>query len=220
MRTHISKSLQTRSQAIRTAIEKCNAARMKLPEPRPAELNAKQVLEYIFVAEFDLLRDSRCSVRDQPWARPAAREASVAYFKLKRSREELLRVKVEMCRLQSYICDANAHMYCIIDKLTSSESGLAVQMRRRAQLQFAQNNVHLTRLASLRAKCTFTDKQKIAEAAENPWAALHIMVRDKDNEADMGLDADGDASEESDCSEDEMHDEADEAIDVLQAFST
>lgn len=107
MQTHLSKSLQTRLQAIRMAIDKYNAARAKLPEPRPAELNAKQVLGYVFIAEFDLLRDSRCSVRDEPWARPAEREATIAYFKLKRSEEELVRVELEICRLRSFIRDVN-----------------------------------------------------------------------------------------------------------------
>lgn len=170
MRTHLSKSLQTRSQAIRTAIDKYNAARAKLPEPRPAELTAKQVLEYVFIAEFDLLRDSRCSVRDQPWARPAEREATIAYFKLKRSQEELVRVELEIRRLRSFIRDVDAHMHRLLDTLAASDPALAVQMHRRAQLQFAQNKAHLTRLASLRAMYASSGKLNTAEAAQSPTA--------------------------------------------------
>lgn len=220
MRTHLSKSLQTRSQAIRTAIDKYNAARAKLPEPRPAELNAKQVLGYVFIAEFDLLRDSRCSVRDEPWARPAEREATIAYFKLKRSEEELVRVELEIRRLRSFIRDVNTHMHRLLDTLTASDPALAVQMHRRAQLQFAQNKAHLTRLASLRAMYASSGKLNTAEAAQSPWRELLVMADNTGDEADMDLHTDVNAGEESDDSADEINDEADEAIDVIQVFST
>ena len=70
MRQHIAKALKARSQAIRVAIKKYNEAAQALHPIHPT-LDAKSVLDYVFLAEFDLLRDARNDVREQPWARPA-----------------------------------------------------------------------------------------------------------------------------------------------------
>lgn len=72
LRTHISKSLQSRSQAIRTALERYNAAANAM-KPRRQNLSWDQVVEYAFLADFDLLRDSRQDVRTRPWAQPGPR---------------------------------------------------------------------------------------------------------------------------------------------------
>ncbi|KAL0948667.1 hypothetical protein HGRIS_010470 [Hohenbuehelia grisea] len=56
LRKHISKALQTRSKAIRTALDKFNKAAAQLKPPRPA-LKWEEVVEYAFLSEFNLLRD-------------------------------------------------------------------------------------------------------------------------------------------------------------------
>lgn len=111
-------------------------------------------------------------------------------------------------------------MHRLLDTLTASDPALAVQMRRRAQLQFAQNEAHLTRLASLRAMYASSGKLNTAEAAQSPWRELLVMADNTGDEADMDLHTDVNAGEESDDSADEINDEADEAIDVIQVFST
>ena len=104
MRKHISKALQSRSQAIRSALDRYNAAARLLPTPR-RQLDWKEVVEYAFLADFDLLRDARQDISDRPWATPAGRLAMDLYFKIERAREEITRLNVEIRRVATYIRD-------------------------------------------------------------------------------------------------------------------
>ncbi|KAF8587248.1 hypothetical protein K439DRAFT_854298 [Ramaria rubella] len=90
LRAHIARAMKARSQAIRTAIKHYNDAAMAR-RPARATLDPKDVLDYVFLTEFDLLRDARDDIRNQPWARAPERLASVAYFKIRRSLEEKAR---------------------------------------------------------------------------------------------------------------------------------
>ncbi|KAF8580082.1 hypothetical protein K439DRAFT_1620080 [Ramaria rubella] len=58
LRMHIAKAMKARSQAIRTAIKRYNEAPTALHPPRPI-LDPQTVLDYVFLAEFDLLCDAR-----------------------------------------------------------------------------------------------------------------------------------------------------------------
>jgi len=100
MRKHISKALQSRSQAIRSALERYNTAARLLPIPR-RQLDWKEVVEYTFLADFDLLRDARQDISDRPWATLAGRLAMDLHFKIERAHEEITRLNVEIRR-----CDA------------------------------------------------------------------------------------------------------------------
>lgn len=57
-RTHISKALQSRSSTIRSALERYNTAAVALDPPRDT-LKWDEVVEYAFLSDFDLLRDTR-----------------------------------------------------------------------------------------------------------------------------------------------------------------
>ncbi|KAF7313218.1 hypothetical protein MKEN_01008400 [Mycena kentingensis (nom. inval.)] len=86
-RKFIEKALQARSKALRNAIERYNAVAVELDRPT---LTWSQVVEYGFLAEFDLLQLAREDVREAAWARPGAREAMDAHYKLLRAVEERL----------------------------------------------------------------------------------------------------------------------------------
>ena len=246
MRKHISKALQTRSQAIRTAVDKYNAARARLPEPRPEELSVKQVLDYVFVAEFDLLRDSRCSVQDQPWARPAAREATACFFKLKRSQEEIVRLRVEIARLLVFIEDADAHSREVLAHLADVSPALAVQLRKRVDLQSAQSELHIARLSRLydtysdfcdldlsEAKCNLWNTQAVGPLAgrtAGPTNQLHSSRNYEGSSGRSGVggggevdsnddsDGDGDGNGNGNGNGNGDGDGIDQTIDVLDTF--
>lgn len=74
MRKHIANALKARSRAIRTALDRYNTAAATLVPPRQL-LDWEQVVEYAFLSDFDLLRDTRQDIRSRPWATPAARLA-------------------------------------------------------------------------------------------------------------------------------------------------
>ena len=67
---------------------------MELNPPCPT-LDWDQVVEYTFLADFDLLRDTRQDIRSRPWATPAARLAMDSYFKVLHAAEEIERLNVE-----------------------------------------------------------------------------------------------------------------------------
>ncbi|KAJ7789709.1 hypothetical protein B0H14DRAFT_3094867 [Mycena olivaceomarginata] len=87
MRKHIAKVLQARSKAVRAAIDRYNKAAGALNPPMPS-ITWEQVVEYAFLADFDILRDTRAEVQSKPWTRPAYRLAMDRYFKILRAREE------------------------------------------------------------------------------------------------------------------------------------
>ncbi|KAI6011812.1 hypothetical protein BKA83DRAFT_4474400 [Pisolithus microcarpus] len=59
----------------------------------------KLLIEYAFLANFDLLRDTRQDISTQPWASPTARLAINTYFKLCRAKEEVVHLNVKIHRL-------------------------------------------------------------------------------------------------------------------------
>lgn len=104
MRKHIGKALQTRSAAIRTALDHYNTAAQTVTPPRPT-LKWEEVVEYAFLSDFDLLRDARQDVREQPWATPAGRRAMDQHFKILRAREEIQRLNIEIKRVATHLRD-------------------------------------------------------------------------------------------------------------------
>ena len=57
------------------------------------------------LADFDLLRDSREDIRQQPWTQPSRREAMNLYFGIKRAKEEISRLNIEIRRLVTFMID-------------------------------------------------------------------------------------------------------------------
>ncbi|KAJ7782103.1 hypothetical protein B0H14DRAFT_3095747 [Mycena olivaceomarginata] len=106
MRKHIAKALQARSKAVKNAIEHYNDAAAAL-DPPMRSVSWEQVVEYAFLADFDILRDTRAEVQSKPWSRPAYRLAMDRYFKTLRAREEIKRLNIEIRRVITWIRDEN-----------------------------------------------------------------------------------------------------------------
>ncbi|KAJ7778568.1 hypothetical protein B0H14DRAFT_3095839 [Mycena olivaceomarginata] len=104
LRRHIAKALQARSKAVQNAIDRYNAAAIAL-DPPMASLTWEQVVEYTFLADFDILRDTRAEVQSRPWTRPAYRLAMDTYFKIKRAQEEIIHLNIEICRMMTWMRD-------------------------------------------------------------------------------------------------------------------
>ncbi|KAJ7742756.1 hypothetical protein B0H14DRAFT_2407117 [Mycena olivaceomarginata] len=81
MRKHIAKASQVRSKAVRAAIDRYNEAAGALNPPMPS-ITWEQVVEYVFLVDFDILRDMCAEVQSKPWTRPAYRLAMDRYFKI------------------------------------------------------------------------------------------------------------------------------------------
>ncbi|KAG0698743.1 hypothetical protein DFH29DRAFT_983794 [Suillus ampliporus] len=100
----IGKALQCCSEAIRNAINRYNtqAAVLNLPHPK---LSWKDIAEYSFVGEFDLLHHSSTDVRELDWMKPAHYEATTKYFKLLCDQEEVSHLNVEEIETKKVIED-------------------------------------------------------------------------------------------------------------------
>jgi hypothetical protein len=68
-------------------------------------------MEAMTLAKFDLLRDSRQDIRQQPWTQPAHRKAMNLYFGIKRAKEEILHLNIEIRRLVTFMIDDHRDFY-------------------------------------------------------------------------------------------------------------
>ena len=130
LRKHIANALKARSTAIRTALDRYNASALALVPPRQV-LTWDQIVEYVFLSDFDLLRDTRQDIRTKPWATPAARLAIDRAFKLERAEEEVARtarLNIEVTRLATYIRDEDICLRAKEAELSTSRPALAHQV--------------------------------------------------------------------------------------------
>jgi hypothetical protein len=142
MRKHIANALKARSRAIRTALDKYNIAATALVPPRQL-LDWEQVVEYAFLSDFDLLRDTRQDIRSRPWATPAARLAIDQSFKLRRAKEEIKRLNIEIRRFATYMRDEDAYLRLKESSIVVSNPALANQIAIH-RMERGRFNVHHT----------------------------------------------------------------------------
>jgi hypothetical protein len=107
------------SAAIRTALERYNTAARALSPPRPT-LSWEEVVEYAFLADFDLLRDARQDISQRPWATPTGRLCMDTHFKMRRAREEIQRLNVEIRRLATYFISKTRVLCTTLDSAGQS----------------------------------------------------------------------------------------------------
>ncbi|KAI5985883.1 hypothetical protein EDD15DRAFT_2175514 [Pisolithus albus] len=142
LRKHIAKALQTRSAAIKVALERYNKCALAMRPPRQT-LQWEQVVEYAFLADFDLLRDTREDISKRPWAHPTARFALDTYFKMCRAEEEIERLNIEIHRVMTYMCDEECFLKTCEEKINSVHPALAHQVSQRRKLHSQFNASHL-----------------------------------------------------------------------------
>lgn len=106
LRESIWRALKTRGKAIRTALKKYNTIAQLMEPPAPI-LEWKQLMDYVFVSEFELLkhRHSHTNITREPWAEPGNREMTTKFYKLRGARVEIVCCKVEARRLATSIHD-------------------------------------------------------------------------------------------------------------------
>ncbi|KAI6018897.1 hypothetical protein BKA83DRAFT_4464818 [Pisolithus microcarpus] len=145
LRKHIAKALQSRSAAIKVALERYNKCALAVRPPRQT-LRWEQVVEYAFLADFDLLRDTREDISQRPWAHPTARFAMDTYFKMRRAEEEIVRLNIEIRRVVTYMRDEDRFLRTCEEKIGNIYPALAHQVSQRRKLHSQFNGSHLKRL--------------------------------------------------------------------------
>jgi hypothetical protein len=130
------------------------AASLLLP-PRP-NLSWNDVVEYAFLADFDLLRESRQDVRDRPWSKPAFRVLIDKYFKLERAREEIQRLNIEIQRVITYIRDEDTFLRLKESELKETTPIMAHHIQRHRWEKARFNEQHFCRFRKLASLPGFT----------------------------------------------------------------
>ncbi|KIJ12622.1 hypothetical protein PAXINDRAFT_14547 [Paxillus involutus ATCC 200175] len=135
LRKHIGKVLQARSSAIQTALDHYNTAAHALSPPR-ATLTFEDVIEYAFLADFDLLRDTLENISERPWAVPVARLALDTYFKMRHAKEEITRLNVEVRCFVTYLQDEDQYLRGCEELLHASNPAVAHQVKLLRNVRF------------------------------------------------------------------------------------
>ncbi|KAJ7671094.1 hypothetical protein B0H17DRAFT_1209145 [Mycena rosella] len=101
---HMAKALQARSKAIKTAINCYNLATDSMI-PHKVNLSWEEVVEYVFLSDFNLLHERGEDIRDEPWAHSAGHVAMDQDYKLLHTDKEIVQLNVEIQCLITYMAD-------------------------------------------------------------------------------------------------------------------
>lgn len=152
LRESVWRALKTRGKAIRTALDKYNKIAPKMDPPAPI-LQWKQLMEYSFISEFELLKHahSHRNISTEPWALPLNREMALKYHKIKRAYEEIIRVNIEAPRLRTSIRDEHQLYTHHINRLLESDPALSSELHRIFAVRRRVNATHIQHLDTLEA---------------------------------------------------------------------
>ncbi|TFY62236.1 hypothetical protein EVJ58_g3989 [Rhodofomes roseus] len=202
LREKISKALKARAEAIRKALKRYNDKAAKLNPPRP-QLTWSEVVDMVNLADFDLLRETRDDIRKQPWAQYPNRRATNLHFNIKRAREEIERLNVEIRRLLTSMYDEHVDYHLAVQQASVSAPYLAHELRERWQYR---NSIHARIAARLhqtsqlpRFSGTLTTGLRIGRpATQNDGIPLPFWAHGfvgMETEEDGGFDGEADDTE-------------------------
>ncbi|KAF8203394.1 hypothetical protein K438DRAFT_1580548, partial [Mycena galopus ATCC 62051] len=156
LRKHIAKALQARSKAVKAALERYNVAAAAMAPVKP-QLTWQTVVDYAFLADFDLLREGREDIRAEPWALPAGRAAMDQHYKMLRADEEIQRLNLEIPRLITYMADERDFLMYHESRLhDEGKEALAHQVHVARMERERFDAVHMDRLVRLSKETGFT----------------------------------------------------------------
>ncbi|KAJ3917507.1 hypothetical protein F5877DRAFT_44531 [Lentinula edodes] len=148
MRKHLASALKKRSKSIQSAITEYNTVAAKM-KPKRQPVDWEEVVEYAFLSEFDILRDTREDIRERPWAVPANRVIITQFFKVIGAEDELSRVHQEIRRLITYMQQEKNELITRERELMPTNPTLALQVRNFRRERGRFHEVHKKRLLSI-----------------------------------------------------------------------
>lgn len=147
--------LKSRSEAIRSAIRTYNKAADEA-NPKRDRLDPDKVLQYSYIGQFDVLRDTRNAITEKLWAIPANRIARDAWFKSERAKEEIVRAEVEITRLYSWMEKEEKIFSEAADRTASEKPTLSKELRLRLKRLRETHNPIYHDLSRLRGIVDYT----------------------------------------------------------------
>ena len=86
-------------------------------------------MEYAFILEFDLLRDTRQDIQHRPWATPVGHAALDTSFKIIGANVEIHRLNIEVRRVATHIHNEDLVLRTQEDLVHLTDSPLAHQIK-------------------------------------------------------------------------------------------
>jgi hypothetical protein len=149
------------------------------------KLTWEEVVEYAFLADFDILRDTRVEVQSRPWTRPAYCLAMDRYFKTLCVREESQRLNVEIQHVVTWIQDENRFLRRMEANLrdgtgkteedAETDTMMAVQLRLYRGRRGPFDAGYLRNFTKLAAEPGFTGSLKCGVVVE--WREVENRLR-------------------------------------------
>jgi hypothetical protein len=202
-----------RSKAVKNAISKYNEVAQTMTPPQPT-LTWEEVVEYAFLADFDLLREGREDIYGELWAQPAGQVAMDQHYRLLHADEEIQCFNMEIHRLVTYMGDEARFLAveegCLREE---GEERLATQVRLLCMERARFTDVHMERLTKLSKEPGFTgDLVPSVSVCRERHTRVVRARRDEDVEMqapspppqEEGMPADGEDELESDDDDREL----------------
>lgn len=121
----------------------------KALRPQRQTLKWEDVVEYAFVSEFDLLRDTRQDIQHRPWATPAGRAALDTSFKIIGAGDEIDRLNIEVLRVATHIYHEDLALRGQEDRVRLTDPPLAHQIKTYREIRGRFNGYHVRRIRQI-----------------------------------------------------------------------
>ncbi|KAK7018516.1 hypothetical protein R3P38DRAFT_3320220 [Favolaschia claudopus] len=174
LRHHIAKALQARSKAIRNAIDRYNTVALSMDPPMPT-LSSEEVVNYGFLSEFDILRDTDDNIRNRPWTRLSYRLALDKYFKL----------NIEIKRVVTWIDDEDWFLRKKEAEYKTLDPTLACHIDRYRQHRARSDSKHMSRFWELAKTPGFTGSVSVGVAVEKSQSGAHAATANSEEDVEM-----------------------------------
>lgn len=127
-------------------------------DPPAPVLQWKDIMNYAFVSEFDLLHHtySHKDISQRPWAVQVNREVAAKFYKIRAARDEIVRLNVECRRLQTHIRDEELHYIRVERELATTSPLLAAEVRKEYENRRRVNHIHRVRLNAIHSLAGFS----------------------------------------------------------------
>ena len=132
-------------------MDRYNAAAAALDPPRRT-LSWSEVIDFTFLADFDILRDPEGNAALRPWATPGARELMDTHFKIERAKEEIHRLNIEIRRLVTYIRDERVFLLAKEAEVRETDPHLAIFIGKYRMQRGRFDDDHMKRLRTMARK--------------------------------------------------------------------
>ena len=229
LREKIGKALKTRAEAIRRALDAYNSAAAQLNPPHESLTWAK-LMDATTLADFDLLRDSCQDIRQQPWTQPSRREAMNLYFGIKRAKEEIVQLNVEIRRLVTFMIDDHHDFHraisakIIIDPALARELSCQWEYRHQIHSQIASRLRQTSRLNGftgtlLPGTCEGRELVYTVKAGLPNWATDIFGLVETYDEVDQMMEIEVEATEDDEVMPKEVVADSDLVLQLLENIS-